>query len=153
MTLRWLVPILVLVALTALAAPVLAQGEAPTVNEVARELYCPQCTGQTVDVCQIQVCADMREEIAMRLDRGESPEQIKAAFAAQYGQRVLGRPTTRGFDLTAWILPFVITAIAAAAAIGWLRQRTPLERVRPIQQPPGGDYSERLERELRRREP
>lgn len=74
--------------------------EAVTVNEVAQELYCPLCSGLTVDVCELEVCDDMREVIQERLDAGESTEDIKSYFVEQYGQKVLGKPSTEGFHLS-----------------------------------------------------
>jgi hypothetical protein len=47
----------------------------------------------------------------------ERPERQPdpAGFVQRYGQLVLSAPTTEGFDLLAWIMPF---AVAAAALIG-----------------------------------
>jgi len=85
------------------------------VNEVAKELFCPLCTGVTVDVCQTQQCAQMRSLIAEKLAAGETKDQIKQYFVQQYGQTVLGTPAKKGLGLTVWILPFV----ALLFGLGW----------------------------------
>lgn len=127
--------------------------EAVTVNEVAGELYCPLCSGLTVDVCELEVCDDMREVIQERLDAGENPEEIKSYFVEQYGQKVLGKPSTEGFHLTAWIMPFIGLLAAAMALLFWLRNRS-TSALQPItpQSAPLDDYQARLEQELQRLE-
>jgi cytochrome c-type biogenesis protein CcmH len=135
------------------AHPVLAQEprgvSRDQVNEVARELYCPLCTGLSVDVCEIQVCVQMRDVIADKLAAGESKEEIKAYFVEQYGQKVLAQPEKRGVNLIAWILPglFVVGGLTAAAL--WLKQR-PVTTLAASSPGLSDEDRERLERELQR---
>ncbi len=131
-----------------------AQGPqgAPTVSDVAEELYCPLCSGLTVDVCELEVCVDMRAIIADKLAAGESPEQIQAFFVEQYGQQVLGKPSTRGFDLTAWIMPFLALLLAAVGLGAWLRGRPRAVPSPALAPAPPDEWEARLERELRRLE-
>lgn len=128
--------------------------DAVTVNDVARDLYCPLCSGLTVDVCELEVCDDMREVIQERLDAGENPEEIKSYFVQQYGQKVLGKPSTEGFHLTAWLMPFIGLLGAALVLVFWLRNRPMSEVVQPIraQSAPLDDYHTQLEQELQRLE-
>ena len=128
-----------------------APKDGPTVNDVAKDLYCPLCSGLTVDVCELQVCDDMREVIADKLADGESAEQIQAYFVEQYGQKVVGKPSTEGFHLTAWLMPFIGLFGAALMLFFWLRNRnlsTPVVQQVPVV--PVDEYSARLERELKR---
>jgi cytochrome c-type biogenesis protein CcmH len=102
---------------TAFALPALGQTPTPNeVNEIARGLWCPLCNGVRLDNCELQACVQMKEVIAQKLEAGESEAQIKAYFVEQYGDVVLGAPSTQGFNRLAWILPIV----AAAAGLGWL---------------------------------
>lgn len=103
--------------LLSLSTSVFAQDDAPAsagevtinqVNEVARELWCPLCSGVRLDVCELKACDQMREEIALKLEEGQSTEQIKRYFVTQYGPQVLGEPPREGFNLLAWILPVLI---------------------------------------------
>ncbi len=77
------------------------------VNMVARELWCPLCSGVRLDVCELQACNQMREEIAIQLAEGADTEDIKAYFLAQYGPQILGEPPRSGFNALAWIVPFI----------------------------------------------
>jgi cytochrome c-type biogenesis protein CcmH len=128
--------------------------DGPTVNDVAKYLYCPLCSGLTVDVCELQVCDDMREVITDKLAAGENPEQIQAYFLEQYGQKVLGKPSTEGFHLTAWLMPFIGLFAAALILFFWLRNRNPssvsFASTSPVPAVPVDEYNDRLEQELKR---
>ncbi len=103
----------------AAAASVPAYAQTPTpneINEIAKDLWCPLCNGVRLDNCELKACEQMREVIAEKLAAGESKEQIKAYFVQQYGDVVLGAPSTEGFSRLAWILPVLI----AIVAVGWL---------------------------------
>ena len=78
------------------------------VNEVARELWCPLCSGVRLDVCELKACDQMREEIAIKLEQGQETAEIKRYFLTQYGPQVLGEPPKEGFNLLAWILPVIM---------------------------------------------
>lgn len=108
----------------ALAAAWLAQGRAgaQTPDAVAlgieRKLLCPQCTNQRLDVCDTQICVDMRAAIRERLARGESEQEIIDYFTGRYGQRVLAEVPRRGFNLV--LFGWVGASLALVAAVGAL---------------------------------
>lgn len=138
-------------------APATGYAQAPelTVNDVAEDLYCPLCAGLTVDVCELEVCDDMREVIALKIAEGASEAEIQAYFVEQYGQKVVAKPSTSGFDLLAWILPFAGVGLAIIGLTLWLRNRPPAQP-QPIAiratDPADDSYNAQLERELRRLE-
>jgi cytochrome c-type biogenesis protein CcmH len=101
----------------ALAVSGLAQTPTPNeVDAVAKNLWCPLCNGVRLDNCELQACVQMKEVIAQKLEAGQSQEQIRAYFVQQYGDVVLGAPSTQGFSGLAWILP----VLAGAVGIAWL---------------------------------
>jgi len=86
------------------------QSQSPTpsddqVNAVAHQLYCPVCENISLDVCPTQACAQWRALIREKLAAGWSDQQIKDYFVAQYGDRVLSTPPTRGLNWLVYILP------------------------------------------------
>ncbi len=91
------------------------------VNEVARQLWCPLCSGVRLDACELKACEQMRDVIRIKLEEGQDSEAIKAYFVEQYGPQVLGEPPKKGFNLLAWILPFV--ALMAGAVFLFFRIR------------------------------
>jgi len=64
--------------------------------------------------------------IEQKLAKGESATGIVQFFVAQYGEQVLSAPTKKGFNLTAWITPFV--AILAGAC-----RRIPIFEYSPLE--------------------
>lgn len=148
---KWVRLSLALVLALILVSAARAQTPTPEeVNEVARELYCPLCTGLRVDVCDLPVCEDMRAIIAQKLAAGESKEEIKQYFVDLYGPKVLGVPERRGLGWVAWILPGLFALVALAGGVWWMRQRADMvsEEVTGdrLEIPP--EYQDRLEREL-----
>lgn len=123
------------------------------VNEIARDLYCPLCPGLTVDVCELQVCDDMKDVIAQQLAEGKSEEQIRQHFLELYGPKVIGAPEKQGTGLLAWLLPGVFAVAAVGAGIWWLRRRDTepaLDTDAPPTETVDDDYNERIDRELQR---
>ncbi|GIV75665.1 cytochrome c-type biogenesis protein CcmH [Litorilinea aerophila] len=115
-----------------LATPAWAQDATPPdvdpnqINAVARELWCPLCSGVRLDSCELKACEQMRDVIALKLAAGEDPESIKAYFVEQYGPQVLGEPPRQGFNWLAWILP-VVAAVGGGLFV-WRKAR---QMVRP----------------------
>ncbi len=92
-----------------LVSPVRA--DSPTVSGISKELIC-QC-GCTLVLanCNHDECMSqdkMTTLIEQKIAEGQSSEQIIQFFVAQYGEEVLASPPKRGFNLTAWILPFAV---------------------------------------------
>jgi cytochrome c-type biogenesis protein CcmH len=128
----------------------LASAQSPDAQQLYTKLYCPLCGGVRLDVCELKVCADMKQVINERLAAGESEQQIIAYFRQQYGDQVLGYPPAEGINLLPWLIPFVLMVLAALVlwqmALRWTR------RAAPARVPAGplipGDIVARIEREL-----
>jgi cytochrome c-type biogenesis protein CcmH len=109
-------------ALAQAAAQVETQVETPpanaptpsddAVNAIASEMYCPVCENIPLDQCSTQACYDWRELIRQKLAEGKSAEQIKAYFAAQYGDKVLSEPPRRGLNWLLYLLPPAVLILA-----------------------------------------
>jgi cytochrome c-type biogenesis protein CcmH len=135
---------------------------ADEVNAVARELWCPLCSGVRLDTCELKACEQMRQEIALKLEAGEDTASIKQYFLQQYGPQILGEPPREGFNWLAWILPVI--ALAGGAVFLVLRgrrlfYRSPQDRTSanaPGVQGPNGRpnpddrYARQLDEELKR---
>ena len=142
-----------------LGAPAFAAGP-PSFQEVEESLTCQCGCGLTVHACNHLQCPSaipLRQEIREQMGLGLDRDQVLAHFEQKYGEKILSSPTTRGFNLTAWMMPFVMLAIGSAVVVitllrwrraGGRRARTPVAAV-----PTPGELSahERtLERELER---
>jgi cytochrome c-type biogenesis protein CcmH len=113
----WAFVALALLAIFFTAAPALAQQ--PTqdeINQVAKKLSCPTCTGINVADCPTETCAQWRAQIGEMLVEGSSEQEILDYFSARYGDHVLQVPPKRGFFMWVWILP----VLAILAGLAWL---------------------------------
>jgi cytochrome c-type biogenesis protein CcmH len=116
---------LILVTLVISVTALPAQAQTPNiddeVNRIAKTLYCPVCPNTPLDVCSTQACVQWRALIKEKLLQGQSEQQIRDYFVAQYGQQVLGAPPPQGFNWLAYVLPAI--GIILGAAIAWLTVR------------------------------
>ena len=152
-----LITLIGVIALLAIlsATPALAQGPNldDQVNRIARNLYCPVCPNTPLDVCDTQACVQWRALIKEKLSKGESEQQIHDYFVAQYGERVLGAPTARGFNWLAYILPALIViaggCVAGVTVRGWLAARAAADSAQSEEPAISQEYVERVEKELK----
>jgi cytochrome c-type biogenesis protein CcmH len=140
-----------------LAAPVAAQSDEPTddeVNAIAKRLYCPVCENIPLDVCAEQACKDWREDIRIKLAAGWTDDQIIQYFLEQHGAKVLSAPPPEGLNLMVYILPPVVLIAGAIVLVrvirSWQKMATPVE-TSPTMLEDDDPYAARLEEELRRR--
>jgi len=99
-------------ALSAGAAGAQERLNTPEYREACAALMC-QCGGcsATVYTCAMEHCHSaepIREEIAEKIQKGESAESIVKVFEERYGLGILSAPPASGFHLTAWIAPFAV---------------------------------------------
>ncbi|MGH9321637.1 MAG: cytochrome c-type biogenesis protein [Vicinamibacteria bacterium] len=115
---KWRERISVLAVLIALSGFPLAAQErlsTPDYRKVNDSLMC-QCGGcsATVSNCAMEHCHSaepIREEVADRIQKGETPDSIVKVFTDRYGLAILSAPPIEGFHLTAWLAPFVVLVV------------------------------------------
>lgn len=136
--------------------PVLpALAEPSTTQEVEEGLTCQCSCGLTVHSCNHLQCSfavPRKQEIATAISAGKGKEEILASYMAQYGEKVLSSPTTTGFNLAAWITPFLALilggVVVSLMSLRWSRQRAVKESQPPVVTEVAGEYRERLKKEL-----
>lgn len=147
----------IIALLVILLSTVSVRANSLTVNEIAEELICQcGCTLMLLN-CNHGECMvrdTMTALIKQKIDEGQSKEQIIQFFVAQYGEQVLASPPKRGFNLVAWVLPFV--AILAGGAViffaikEWVGHgSTDQPRVVTETEEDEGKYRYQLEQELK----
>jgi cytochrome c-type biogenesis protein CcmH len=96
----------------------------PQTNEqrviaIAQTLRCPVCDGESVAESDSDASVQIRQEIARRLDEGQTPDQIRAYLASpdRYGARILLDPSRSGVSSLVWIIPVVALVVAGAVLV------------------------------------
>jgi cytochrome c-type biogenesis protein CcmH len=97
-----------------------ARAGASSRQEIAEGLTCQCGCGLTVANCNHPDCSfavPMREHIDTMLAHGTGRAEIVASFRKQYGEKILSAPTTQGFNLLAWTMPFVALVVSGGLVV------------------------------------
>jgi cytochrome c-type biogenesis protein CcmH len=139
---RLLVVLVLLLGLTGAVEP------KATLPDIEDEVMCVECH-TALNVSTAPVANQERQFIREKIAQGLTKKQIKAALVDAYGPDVLAEPEAKGFDLSAWIVPGVLVAVAALGvalmARRW-RRTTPAETADDPDLDP--DDARRLDQEL-----
>ena len=143
-----------LVLLSILAASTLspAADRSERVRALSSNLICVCNCHQLLAACNHFHCPSsgpMLTDLEKQIDANKSDEAIMAYFVDKYGETVLAAPPVSGFNLAAWVMPFLALAIGVLAAIYFVRRF----RARWVASSPSGDlskYQDKVEEELKR---
>lgn len=133
---------------------------AQSADDVASALMCQCGCGYTLDACgkamDCSVSEQMYATIEQSLASGQTKGEIVDDFVAQYGETVLSTPTKGGFNLSAWVVPFLAIGVGGAFASvlvrNWARRgATEAEAVAGDAPEQLDSYEKRVEDDLRRR--
>lgn len=112
--------------------PVDSNQDNPTQWQVESELTCQCGCGLTVHSCNHLSCSSgepLKREVAGQIATGGNLAEVLAHFENKYGEIILSVPTQRGFNLAAWIVPFVMLGLGgigiAVMLRGWRRGKGP----------------------------
>ena len=124
------------------AKPKLASNR-PTLADLEGEVMCPVCN-TTLDQSSSPEARRIKALIAARIAAGDSKNEIKDVLVAEYGPSILAAPPKKGFNLLAWLLPFVALLggglVLGLLAWRWSHTREP--------GPPAAPLSPALERRV-----
>ena len=93
----------------------------PEAVELSDKFMCLCGCGSTIKTCPHEDCGfaiPFKKELAEKVQKGETKEQIINYFVGKHGQQILSAPPKKGFNLTAWITPF-----AAIIIVGLLMKK------------------------------
>ena len=110
-----MIPLVAAVVAILLVPPVVG-AEAPSFQQLEESLTCQCGCGLTVHACNHLQCPSaipLRQEIRAQMATGLGPTAILGHFEEKYGEKILSSPTTRGFNLAAWITPFATLSVGS----------------------------------------
>lgn len=127
---RWLpwalLGVVVVAALVVGARPEGAETDEERAQAIAETVACPACSGQSVASSDAPAAANLRNDIERRVAAGESDDEIRAAYAARFGEEILLNPPRSGAAGLVWVIPVVAVVAAcgglAFAFVRWRRE-------------------------------
>lgn len=102
-----------------------ASNDSGRFHDLSHRLMCTCGCAQMLGECNQMGCAESaraKAELTAAIASGKTDQQILDTFAAKYGATVLAAPTTKGFDLVAWIAPIAVFAAALMGTILLVRR-------------------------------
>ena len=78
------------------------------VHDVASQLKCLVCQGESVADSPATLSLQMRGVIRQQLQSGKSEQQVIQYFVSRYGDRILLAPPWQGLTLLAWLVPIAL---------------------------------------------
>ena len=90
-------------------SPVSPAGAGALLQDLENALMCKcddKC-GKVLVNCTCSTSDKTRAKFSKMLDSGLTVEQIIKSQVDEYGETVLSAPTKFGFNLTAWVMPFI----------------------------------------------
>ncbi|HTO00907.1 MAG TPA: cytochrome c-type biogenesis protein CcmH [Microthrixaceae bacterium] len=126
-----------LMGVIALALIISSAGSPPTEGvsqnrlfNIASQLKCVECVGESVASSSAPVAVQFRQEITEQMGKGQTNDEILNYFASRYDD-ILLTPPSSGVGSLVWILPvvalFAAVLLLAAAFKNWSLDRS--ERV------------------------
>lgn len=131
--LRLLTVVLCLAVAVPLAAPVLAVQpdevlDDPALETRARELSkglrCVVCQNESIDESNADLARELRIVVRERLVAGDSDEQVLDFLVARYGEFVLLKPRTEGWNIILWLSGPALFLMALGIGVAYVRGRS-----------------------------
>lgn len=86
------------------------------VTDLARTIKCPTCSGESAAESNAPSSQEVRRDIALRIEQGQSDAEIRAYYVDRYGDDILLTPPSSGVGALVWVIP-VVAAVSALAGL------------------------------------
>ena len=90
---------------------------------IAEELRCLVCQNETIAASHADLAVDLKNQIRIKLNEGQSQKQILDFMVQRYGDFVLYRPPLKTTTVLLWLGPFTLLAIAVLMMVLNVRRR------------------------------
>jgi cytochrome c-type biogenesis protein CcmH len=105
-------------------------------NDLGHRLMCTCGCAQLLGECNHVGCTESgreRNELSAAIASNLSDKEILDSFATKYGATVLAAPTTKGFNLVAWVAPFAVFLAALLGTILLVRHWSVGRKQAPVE--------------------
>lgn len=129
-----------------------------TIDEITQELACTCGCNMVVSACEgameCSAANQIKAQVMEMLNQGKSKEEILGSFVSRHGEKILSAPTKKGFNLTAWVLPFFAILLGGVILFHtlkkWLSKDGEPEKREETEPHAEEKYLERVKEELRK---
>jgi cytochrome c-type biogenesis protein CcmH len=90
---------------------------------IAEELRCLVCQNETIAASNAELAIDLKNQIRIKLNQGQSQKQILDFMVQRYGDFVLYRPPLKTTTALLWLGPFTLLAMALLMLVRNVRLR------------------------------
>lgn len=90
---------------------------------IAEELRCLVCQNETIAASHADLAIDLKNQIRIKLNEGQSQKQILDFMVQRYGDFVLYRPPLKTSTVLLWVGPFALLGIAVMMLVLNVRRR------------------------------
>jgi len=111
-------------------------------HAIGQLLRCPVCQGMPISDSPADMAQSMMAKVRSMHKEGKNENEILKYFTDRYGDWVLLRPKTRGFNWLVWVLPPFVLFLGILVA--FMRGRASQEGRQPAQPAPDSDEDEYL---------
>ena len=93
------------------------------VLRVAEELRCLVCQNETISASQADLAVDLRKQIRLKLQQGQTEAEILDFMVERYGEFVRYRPAFSATNALLWAGPFALLLLAGFVLLKNIRRR------------------------------
>lgn len=97
-------------------------------GEVSKEFMCNCGCGKLLSECEMECGKTLRKIIHGKIQEGMTKDRIIEFMMDTYGETLLAAPTKKGFNLTAWMTPFLAILVGGCLVvltlIRWTKRHT-----------------------------
>lgn len=92
-------------------------------RELSKGLRCVVCQNESIDESNADLARELRLVVRERLVAGDSDEQVLDYLVARYGEFVLLKPRTDGWNLILWLSGPALFLLALGVGVVYVRGR------------------------------
>jgi cytochrome c-type biogenesis protein CcmH len=89
-------------------------------NNLSHRLMCNCGCSELLGECSHVGCQQsesLGRELRLSIEGGKPDQEILTAFSDEYGPTILAAPTTKGFNLIVWIVPFALLVLGVVGIV------------------------------------
>jgi cytochrome c-type biogenesis protein CcmH len=91
-------------------------------DHIAAELRCLVCQNESLASSNAELAVDLRREVRLLIEQGQSDADIRSFLVRRYGDFVLYKPEVKPVTWLLWFGPFVLLALALILALRLMRR-------------------------------